>query len=129
MPHTVSQNPQDIMNAAYDSQNALPPLSQGLLLISLSHLRTFAHLYLPCHSSLGSKTESAYNDQQLGSVSAPHTQKHGYSTEQNMRAAFLSDIDDLSNPVLGRDAKLRVVDRMWRSWGVILGWGELGGGI
>lgn len=117
------------MNTAYDSQNTLPPLSQGLLLISLSHLRTFAHLYLPSRSSRGSKTQSAYNERQLGSVSAPHTQKHGHSTEQNMRAAFLSDIDDLSDPVLGRDAKLRVVDRMWRSWGIMLGWGEVGGGI
>ncbi|CAA7270526.1 unnamed protein product [Cyclocybe aegerita] len=35
----------------------------------------------------------------------------------NVRAPFLEDLSDLEDTSLGRDAKLRVVDRMWRCWG------------
>ncbi|KAJ3514475.1 hypothetical protein NLJ89_g2364 [Agrocybe chaxingu] len=35
----------------------------------------------------------------------------------NVRAPFLEDLGDLEDTSLGRDAKLRVVDRMWRCWG------------
>jgi nuclear control of ATPase protein 2 len=44
-----------------------------------------------------------------------------------LREGFLEDITDLEDADLGRRAKLRVVDRMWRNWGRALGWNELGG--
>lgn len=40
-----------------------------------------------------------------------------------IREAFLDDLFDLENPNLGKEDKLKVVARMWRSWGVLLGWG------
>jgi hypothetical protein len=35
---------------------------------------------------------------------------------------FLLDLLDLENPDVNRDAKLLVVERMWRCWSVRLGW-------
>lgn len=69
---------------------SIPPLTSGLLLLSVSHLRTYAETYLPANSRL--------------------------------REGFLEDVVDLENPALGRAEKLRVLDRMWRSWGEVLGW-------
>ncbi|KAH8104699.1 NCA2-domain-containing protein [Cristinia sonorae] len=43
-----------------------------------------------------------------------------------LREGFLEDIADLESGELGRAEKMRVVDRMWKSWGGILGWGEAG---
>ncbi|PCH40219.1 NCA2-domain-containing protein [Wolfiporia cocos MD-104 SS10] len=46
-----------------------------------------------------------------------------------LREGFLEDVGDLEDPTLGRVEKLRVVERMWRSWGAVLGWengGEVG---
>ena len=42
-----------------------------------------------------------------------------------IREGFLEDVGDLEDPRLGRDEKLRVVERMWRSWGHVLGWERL----
>lgn len=39
-----------------------------------------------------------------------------------LREGFLEDIEDLENPDLGRVEKMRVVERMWRCWGGVLGW-------
>lgn len=39
-----------------------------------------------------------------------------------LREGFLEDVADLEDPSLGREQKLRVLDRMWKSWGQILGW-------
>jgi len=75
------------------NEDPLPPaLTLGLLLLSISHLRSYAVENLPPRSRL-----------QLG---------------------FLEDIDDLEDAQgqLGREEKLRVVDRMWRNWGRVLGW-------
>ncbi|KAL1744523.1 ATP synthase regulation protein NCA2-domain-containing protein [Schizophyllum fasciatum] len=41
-----------------------------------------------------------------------------------VREGFLEDVDDLEDPELGRMEKLRVVERMWRCWGDVLGWGR-----
>ncbi len=71
----------------------LPPVVSGLLLISVSHLRTYAEAYLPMRSRL--------------------------------REGFLEDVADLEDPDLDRMEKQRVVDRMWRSWGFVLGWVDL----
>ena len=38
------------------------------------------------------------------------------------REAFISDLADLEDAKLGKDDKLRVVERTWRSWGTMLGW-------
>lgn len=43
-----------------------------------------------------------------------------------LRAGVLSDVADLESPELGRAEKLRIVERMWRSWGGVLGWSRIG---
>ncbi|KAJ1303435.1 hypothetical protein OPQ81_011626 [Rhizoctonia solani] len=45
-----------------------------------------------------------------------------------LRDGFLADVADLEDPRLGRSEKLRVVERMWRSWGDadMLGWKRAG---
>ncbi|KAI0789783.1 NCA2-domain-containing protein [Abortiporus biennis] len=73
---------------------AIPPLTSGLLLLSVTHLRNYAETCLPPNSRL--------------------------------RQGFLEDVEDLESSTLGRAEKLRVVDRMWRSWGKVLGWGRKG---
>ncbi|KAF9468475.1 ATP synthase regulation protein NCA2-domain-containing protein [Collybia nuda] len=73
----------------------ISPLTTGLLLLSVAHLRTYAETCLPARSRL--------------------------------REGFLEDVSDLENPDLGRVEKLRVVERMWRCWGDILGWSKIGG--
>ncbi|KAF8685676.1 NCA2 protein [Rhizoctonia solani] len=49
-------------------------------------------------------------------------------TGSRLQDGFLSDVADLEDPRLGRAEKLRVVERMWRSWGdaKILGWSRAG---
>lgn len=42
-----------------------------------------------------------------------------------LRNGFLEDVEDLESPVLSRGEKVRVVDRMWRSWGQVLGWADV----
>ncbi|KIO29387.1 hypothetical protein M407DRAFT_169623 [Tulasnella calospora MUT 4182] len=68
------------------------PLTQGLLLLSVTHLRSYAMECLPARSSL--------------------------------QQAFLEDVEDLEDPKgkLTREDQLRVVDRMWRNYGRLLGW-------
>lgn len=46
--------------------------------------------------------------------------------DSRLREGFLEDVADLEDPGLGRADKLRVLDRMWRSWGEPLGWGRAG---
>lgn len=43
-----------------------------------------------------------------------------------LREEILADIRDLEDPMLAREEKLRVVERMWRSFGGSLGWQSLG---
>ena len=50
------------------------------------------------------------------------------STTLEFGQLFLEDVGDLEDPTLGRVEKLRVVERMWRSWGAVLGW-ENGGKV
>ncbi|KAJ7492141.1 NCA2-domain-containing protein [Mycena latifolia] len=76
-----------------DRSGALPALTTGLVLISVTHLRVFAETSLPSGSRL--------------------------------REGFLEDVADLEDPAMPRAEKLRVVDRMWRSWGGVLGWGNI----
>ncbi|KAG2102205.1 NCA2-domain-containing protein [Suillus discolor] len=45
-----------------------------------------------------------------------------------LREGFLEDIEDLEDPGLRRSEKLRIIDRMWKSWGKELGWYTLAGG-
>ncbi|KAF7982860.1 hypothetical protein HWV62_25080 [Athelia sp. TMB] len=75
-----------------ESKTSIPPLTSGLLLLSVTQLRTFGETCLPTHSTL--------------------------------REGFLEDVQDLEDPGLGRADKLRVVDRMWKSWGDVFGWGR-----
>ncbi|KAG8949772.1 Nuclear control of ATPase protein 2 [Tulasnella sp. 424] len=69
-----------------------PPLTQGLLLLSVTHLRSYAIECLPARS--------------------------------NLQQAFLEDVEDLEDATgkLTREDQLRVVDRMWRTYGRLLGW-------
>ena len=78
---------------AEGTNGAIPPLTTGLLLLSVSSLRQYAETWLPQMSRL--------------------------------REGFLEDVGDLEDPRLGREEKMRVVERMWRSWGHALGWGRL----
>lgn len=48
-------------------------------------------------------------------------------TRSRLREGFLEDVQDLEDPSLGRWEKLRVLERMWNSWGRELGWYEIGG--
>ena len=83
------------LSAYADHTTHVPPLTSGLMLISLSALRTYAETYLPMRSRL--------------------------------REGFLEDVGDLEDPVLNREEKVRVIQRMWRSWGRILDWDRMGG--
>ncbi|KIY64827.1 nuclear control of ATP synthase 2, partial [Cylindrobasidium torrendii FP15055 ss-10] len=61
-------------------------------------------------------------------VSVAHLQSYAEKhlpKRSRLREGFLQDVDDLSNPALTRQQKVRVVERMWRSWGHTLGWGRL----
>ncbi|OAX33250.1 NCA2-domain-containing protein [Rhizopogon vinicolor AM-OR11-026] len=73
----------------------IPPLTTGLLVLSLAHLREYALTSLPARSRL--------------------------------REGFLEDIEGLEDPQLGRSEKLRIIDRMWKSWGKELSWYDLAG--
>ena len=44
-----------------------------------------------------------------------------------LREGFLEDVGDLEDPGMPREEKLRVVERMWRSWGGVLGWNSIAG--
>jgi nuclear-control-of-ATPase protein 2 len=44
------------------------------------------------------------------------------ATGSRLREGFLEDVGDLEDPAMPREEKLRVVERMWRSWGGVLGW-------
>ena len=84
-PHIKTEQPD--RNGA---NGAIPPLTTGLLLLSVSSLRQYAETRLPLRSQL--------------------------------REGFLEDVGDLEDPMLGGEEKLRVVERMWRSWSQALGW-------
>ncbi|KAN0087554.1 ATP synthase regulation protein NCA2 domain containing protein [Tylopilus felleus] len=90
-PHRYADQPRDVES----SSNSIPPLTSGLLVLSLTHLRQYALTSLPARSRL--------------------------------REGFLEDVQDLEDPSLGRWEKLRVVERMWGSWGRELGWYEVAG--
>ena len=77
-------------------KGAIPHLTAGLLLLSVSSLRQYGETWLPPRSRL--------------------------------REGFLEDVGDLEDPGLGKEDKMRVVERMWRSWGRILGWERLAAG-
>ncbi|KAF9531473.1 ATP synthase regulation protein NCA2-domain-containing protein [Crepidotus variabilis] len=62
---------------------SLPPLPTGLVILSLTQLRSYALQHLP----------------------------------SDIRDPFLEDLADLEDPTLGKQAKLKVVERMWRCWG------------
>jgi len=75
------------------SASHIPPLTQGLILMSLTQLRSYGETCLPPRS--------------------------------HSREGFLQDVEDLESPDLGRQEKLQVVQRMWRSWGQQLEWGYM----
>ncbi|KAF9221674.1 NCA2-domain-containing protein [Gyrodon lividus] len=49
-------------------------------------------------------------------------------SRSRLREGFLEDVQDLEDPSLGRWEKLRVLDRMWNSWGRELEWYDIAGG-
>lgn len=62
-------------------------------------------------------------------ISVAHLRNYaeGYLPKRSLlREGFLDDVADLENPDLSRMEKQRVVERMWRSWGSVLGWSEMG---
>lgn len=87
-------NSQPSSHPSYNHKQSISPLTSGLLLLSLTRLRSYAEKHLPANSRL--------------------------------REGFLEDVEDLEDPRLGREEKIRVVERMWRCWGGVLGWGDGG---
>ncbi|PIL22356.1 hypothetical protein GSI_15044 [Ganoderma sinense ZZ0214-1] len=92
-PRHTRPHPVPALEKAAASATFVSPLTSGLLLLSVTHLRKYAETALPANSRL--------------------------------REGFLEDVADLENPSLGRADKLRVLDRMWRSWGEPLGWSRV----
>ncbi|KAI9451392.1 NCA2-domain-containing protein [Russula earlei] len=93
-PHTAEDEHRHAYQAGRrDANGAIPPLTAGLLLLSVSSLRQYAETWLPPRSRL--------------------------------REGFLEDVGYLEDPRLGREEKMRIVERMWRSWGHVLGWQRL----
>ncbi|KAH0832045.1 ATP synthase regulation protein NCA2-domain-containing protein [Lanmaoa asiatica] len=88
-PHRHADRPRDVESPA----NSISPLTTGLLVLSLTHLRHYALTSLPARSRL--------------------------------REGFLADVQDLEDPSLGWWEKLRILERMWNSWGHELGWYEV----
>ncbi|KAG9049456.1 Nuclear control of ATPase protein 2 [Tulasnella sp. UAMH 9824] len=88
---TIAETPESDSDAESPRMTP-PPLTQGLLLLSVTHLRSYAMECLPARS--------------------------------NLQQAFLEDVEDLEDPSgkLSREDQLRVVDRMWRNYGRLLGW-------
>ena len=54
-----------------------------------------------------------------------YAEKHLPLTSR-IREGFLEDVAGLEDSTFGREEKLRIVDRMWRSWGNVLGWERIG---
>ncbi|KAF5392372.1 hypothetical protein D9757_001529 [Collybiopsis confluens] len=119
--------------------NAHPSaLTTGLLILSLTQLRTYAERYLPSaggtsstHASIPNHTSSESGSDAsfaFASVSgialspSVSTSTSSYSAS-SLREAFLEDVGDLQDPELGIEQKRAVVERMWRCWGGALGWG------
>ena len=73
-------------------EESLSPLTKGLLLVSIAHLREYGVKHLPPRSRL-----------QLGFLED------------------VEDLEDAEGK-LGRQERLQIVVRMWRSWGSLLGW-------
>ena len=58
-------------------------------------------------------------------LSTTHLRSYSLSSlpaRSHLCAGFLEDVALLEDPNIGRREKLAVVDRMWRSWGEVLGW-------
>ena len=87
---TFERSSKSSLSSKIEETDLLPPKTSGLVILSLTHLRSYAMRYLPPRS--------------------------------RVREGFLEDIIDLENPELGREAKKRVIERMWRCWGVQLEW-------
>ena len=80
------------LHSSINHSIALPAQTQGLLIVSITHLRRYAERSLPNRSRI--------------------------------REGFLEDLLDLEDPSFGKDEKLLVVQRMWRSWSQELRWGD-----
>jgi len=76
--------PKSHSKSGLESSSPIAPLPTGLLILSLTRLRSYALGYLPA----------------------------------DIQTPFLEDLGDLENTELGRDEKLKIVERMWRSWGI-----------
>ncbi|KAF9498958.1 NCA2-domain-containing protein [Pleurotus eryngii] len=120
----------------------IPPLTHGLLLLSLSQLREYAYSHLPARS--GFLRDKDYNGP-VDTFKHDETKNANARTSPNdgmaiaieemdlfndngpdLREGFLEDIASLENPSLSKEEKLKVLERMWRCWGSALGWHSLG---
>ncbi|KAE9407961.1 NCA2-domain-containing protein [Gymnopus androsaceus JB14] len=113
-------------NAKYDNKEDGQPsaLTTGLLTLSINQLRTYAERYLPSSSSSPpSPSPSTFTPLPLYSA-AMSSSSTTSSSASSLREAFLEDVNDLQDPELGIDQKQAVVERMWRCWGGVLGWGK-----
>ena len=63
-------------------------------------------------------------------LSLAHLREYGLTSlpaRSRLREGLLEDIEDLEDPELSRSEKLRIIDRMWKSWGKELSWYDLAG--
>ncbi|KAI0697885.1 NCA2-domain-containing protein [Cytidiella melzeri] len=87
-------------------------------------MRRIERLLLASSTAEGS---SAVEPRTSGLLLLGTTQLRAYAerhlpSSSRTREGFLQDVKDLEDPSFGRQEKLRVVDRMWKSWGEVLGW-------
>ncbi|KAH6912957.1 ATP synthase regulation protein NCA2-domain-containing protein [Coprinopsis sp. MPI-PUGE-AT-0042] len=110
---------------------SLTPLSTGLAFLSTARLREYAVSLSSSNFSPGASSSFRIGELvarvglgvSLGTGAASNAgigsplRTGGIASALDRRTAFLEDISDLADPLLAREDKLRVVDRMWRCWG------------
>ncbi|KAJ3981467.1 ATP synthase regulation protein NCA2-domain-containing protein [Lentinula detonsa] len=111
------------LNANGASSTHPSALTTGLLILSLTQLRTYAERHLPSSSTPqdhgSSSTVAVPSGSNIGSTAAATTSSSNLLTfsATSLREAFLEDLSDLQDPELGVDQKRMIVERMWRCWG------------
>lgn len=95
-------------------------------------LITQPHTHAHAHSETGPKGTIPHLTAGLLLLSVSSLRQYAerwLPPRSRLREGFLEDVGDLEDPGLDRDEKMRVVERMWRSWGRALDWEHLAAGV
>ncbi|KAJ3931544.1 MAG: NCA2-domain-containing protein [Lentinula lateritia] len=111
--HAIAAGTSFNLNVATAASTQPSALTTGLLILSLTQLRTYAERYLPSSSSSPPNHDVSVTSIDGNTTSSAST---SYSAT-SLREAFLEDLSDLQDPELGVSQKRIVVERMWRCWG------------